>query len=328
MTSKKIILLTFSIIFLISCEKAPVDESVVANLDQAAISSIAFDNSNTMWVGTDAGLFKSVSGGYKNIYFEASKKINTLRFEKTSNVLWIGTNSGLSKLTNVSNTSEIAEKILSSNLNCDTIKSIFVDSISAQWFGTSKGLNRFFTNNWQKSSFKKNASGTISAAAFEKIGVNSIASWDGDYYIATDGKYLYRCSGWDETVDAFTGATTCQAPWNGSSITDTMNVVFVDSKNRQWMAGNNGIQSHTDHNSKANITTYDVELVNLRVHAVAEAPNGDIWIGTENGISIFNGTNWTTSNAVLPNKFVTAIAFESTGKAWIGTKKGLISIKL
>src|ERR1035437_3321511 len=159
MKSKKIIFFTLSVIFLISCEKAPVDESVVANLNQAAISSIAFDKSNTMWVGTDAGLFKSVSGGYKNIYFDASKKINTLRFEKTTNVLWIGTNSGLSKLTNVSNAGEISEKILSSNLNCDTVKSIFIDSILSQWFGTSKGLNRFFTNNWQKSNFKKNASG-------------------------------------------------------------------------------------------------------------------------------------------------------------------------
>jgi len=328
MKSKKVFLFTLSTIFLISCEKTPVNQPAVANLDQAAISSIAFDNSNTMWIGTDAGLFKSVSGGYENIYFDASKKINTLKFEKTTNVLWVGTNSGLSKLTNVSNTGEIAEKIVSSNLNCDTVRSIYIDSISSQWFGTSKGLNRFFTSNWQKSNFKKNASGTISAAKFEKIGVNSIASWDGDYYIATDGQFLYRCSGWDETVDAFTGATSCQAPWNGSSLTDTMNVVFVDSKNRQWMAGNNGIQSHTGHNPKENITTYDVELVNLRVHAVAEAPNGNIWIGTENGISIFNGTTWTTSNAVLPNKFVSAIAFDSTGKAWIGTKKGLISIKL
>jgi len=326
MKALKIILFTLSVMFLFSCEKTQNDESVIANLDQVAISSIVFDDTNTMWIGTDAGLFKSVSGGYKNIYFDALKKINTLKFEKTTNVLWIGTNSGLSKLTNVSNTGEIAEKILSSNLNCDTIRSIYCDSISAQWFGTSKGLNRFFTNNWQKSNFKKNASGTISAAKFEKIGVNSIASWDGDYYFATDGQFLYRCSGWDETVDAFTGATSCQEPWNGSALTDTMNVVFVDSKNRQWMGGNNGIQSHTGHDPKANITTYDVELANLRVHAVAEAPNGDIWIGTENGISIFNGTSWTTSNAVLPNNFVTAIAFDSTGKAWIGTKKGLTSI--
>jgi len=329
MKTKKNIILASFIILLVSCSVNQPDAEIV-NLDQASISSIAFDNTNSMWVGTSTGLYKSISGGFENLYFDNSKQINTLKYDNATNVLWIGTNNGLSKLINLGKSNETSEKILSTNLSSDIIQSIYIDANSANWVGGQIGLSRNFNDVWQKSNFKKNKNGTISPLSSEAIGINSIASWDGDYYIATNGRYLVRCSGWDETVDAFSGATTCQAPWNGGSISDTMNVVFVDSKQNQWMAGNNGIQMHTGHDSKANITEYNNGnenlFDNLRVHAIAEAPNGNIWIGTENGIYIFNSTMWTKSTATLPNQFVTAIAFDSTGKAWIGTKKGITSI--
>jgi ligand-binding sensor domain-containing protein len=92
------------------------------------------------------------------------------------------------------------------------------------------------------------------------------------------------------------------------------------------MGGPYGIQWHPDVNIKMDGNYYD-QLPSIRVRAIAEAPNGNIWVGTENGIAIFNNSDWSNSSAVLPDPFVTAIAFDKAGTAWVGTKKGLVSIK-
>ncbi len=93
------------------------------------------------------------------------------------------------------------------------------------------------------------------------------------------------------------------------------------------MGGTNGVQYHTGHDSKQNITPFLSDLPNPRVHAIAEAKDGKIWVGTENGIAIYDGTNWTTMTAGLANLFITAIAFDSNGSAWVGTQKGLYTVK-
>jgi hypothetical protein len=161
----------------------------------------------------------------------------------------------------------------------------------------------------------------------ENASINSIASWDGDYYFATNLYGLYRTWGYKDSVDAFTGASQWGAPYNGAAAADTMFVVFVDSKGSQWMGGINGLQIHMGHNSLINIQQYTDVLPNPRVHAVAEAPNGNIWVGTENGITIFNGSTWANNTHSLPDPFITAIAFDADGSAWVGTKKGLVNIK-
>jgi ligand-binding sensor domain-containing protein len=162
---------------------------------------------------------------------------------------------------------------------------------------------------------------------FENTGINSISGWDGDYYFATNSYGLYRAFGFKDSIDAFTGATQWASPFNGNAATDTMFVVFVDSKGRQWMGGTNGVQFHTGHDSHKNNTAFSSELPNLYVHAIAEAPDGKIWVGTEHGLAKYDGSNWTTVTTGLPDLFITAIAFDKDGSAWVGTKKGLVNIK-
>src|ERR1051326_7922192 len=52
---------------------------------------------------------------------------------------------------------------------------------------------------------------------------------------------------------------------------------------------------------------------------------GKKWVGTDNGLAVYNDTNWTiynTSNSGLPNNSVRAIAFDDSDHAWIGTYFG------
>jgi hypothetical protein len=319
---KNIVLFSLILTTLFSCKD---DEEVTTNLNKYAISALAFDNSGLLWVGSDIGLFISVPTGFQLVNLKNDAPVTALEFDEANNILWVGTMNGLSKLS-LSGNGFRSDTIPSGKLSNQNISSAYVDSNSVTWFGTAFGITRNNSDKWQKDKFKKNVSGTISAAAFENIGVNSIAAWDGDYFFATNGNSVYKASIWNETINAFSGASQLLNPYNGFALTDTMYVVFIDSKGQQWMGGRSGIQVHTGHDPKSdNISFYD-ELVNPVIHCVAEAPDGKIWVGTENGISIYDGSTWTASEAVLPNNFVTAIAFDKDGKAWVGTKKGVVSL--
>lgn len=320
-----LIYIAFFLILFYSCKKDDDFKPIsVQNLDNYSISSITFDMNNDLWIGTDTGLFKSSTSGYELIDIGTSNQITTLAFEKDNNSLWIGTTDGIYQL-NASNSDYIIVPVAIDKLSNITIQSAYIDDYSVKWFGTETGFTRNTDDKWQKDQFKINALGAVTNLQFHDFAVNSIAVYDGDYFFATAGNKLWRATGWDSSVDAFTGATMWDTPYNGFGITDTMYVVFIDSQGVQWFGGKDGVQVHVGHEPVVDNYSYKEELIDLNVHCIAEAPNSDIWCGTENGISIFNGTSWKTSSAVLANNFVTTILFDGN-KAWIGTKKGLFSI--
>ena len=299
---------------------------VVSNLNTYSISAIVVDKSNTKWIGTSNGLYKSVEGGYSLEDISIPGEVNCVYFEGASNTLWVGTNKGMAKV--AINASGISSTVINStNLSNDTVLTAYVDSSSRRWFGTADDFTLNINTTWKKAKFCYNLLNNLVSLEFEGTSINSIASWNGDYYFATNTFGLYRARNYNDTVDAFTGATQWSTPYNGTAAVDTMFTVFVDSKGRIWMGGTNGVQYHTGHDSKQNITPFLSDLPNPRVHAIAEATDGKIWVGTENGIAIYDGTNWTTMTAGLANLFITAIAFDSNGSAWVGTQKGLYTVK-
>lgn len=295
---------------------------IIPKLYKKSVSSIVVDNSNIMWIGTDSGLYKGIDTTFSKVDIAIIGAISSLSYDKSSNTLWIGSISGLFKGSIDGSTLTITT-ISTNKLSSSSILTTYIDSSQRNWFGTSVGFTLNYKDYWKNDTFRVNTLGHVFPMSIEGTSINSIASWDGDYYFATNTSSLYRAYNFVDSVDAFSGATQWESAENGKAISPTMYVVFVDSKGRQWMGGTNGIQAHTGHNSKTNAVVYQDELPDLNVHAVAEAPNGDIWVGTEKGIAIFNGTSWTTKTTNLANLFVTAIAFNKDGNAWIGTKKGL-----
>jgi len=62
------------------------------------------------------------------------------------------------------------------------------------------------------------------------------------------------------------------------------------------------------------------------VQAMAMDGEGNMWFGTNRGVSVFDGENWTTydtSNSELVWKSVSAIAIDAQGNKWFGTKWGV-----
>lgn len=67
-------------------------------------------------------------------------------------------------------------------------------------------------------------------------------------------------------------------------------------------------------------------LPNNTVRALAVAPNGDAWVGTEFGLCRYDGSLWQvfqTGSSGLPDNDIRALTVDDTGSVWIGTLNGL-----
>ncbi|MFA9390378.1 MAG: two-component regulator propeller domain-containing protein [Prolixibacteraceae bacterium] len=323
-------LFLFTTLFLVvfySCKPDDViisSSKIVDNLDNYAISALAFDQSQTLWIACDTGLFKAINNGYELFDLGVSDPVTALAYENSANTMWVGTTAGLYQL-KLGEADTTAIAISTDLVSNSSILSAYADENSTRWFGTEYGFTRSSGDTWQKDNFKQNATGAITSLPFHDFGINSIGIWDGDYFFATAGNKLWRTFEWKESVDAFTGATQWDSPYNGTAISDTMYVVFIDSQGVQWFGGKKGVQIHVGHDPKTNNYMFREELVNPNVRCIAEAPNGEIWCGTEDGISIYDGESWSALTTTFPNNFITSISFDGN-KVWVGTKKGLFEI--
>lgn len=304
----------------------PPKKEVIAEID-TLVYAIAVDQYNTKWVATEKGLYKSVPEGYELQDLEISGPVYSLFYETAGNILWIGSGSGLLKAT-IEGDSLTDSSIDIEKLSNPVVLAYYVDQDSRRWFGTENGISLNKGDTWKNENFRVNAESNLFPMAPENFPVNSIASINGDYFFATSGARLYRAFGYDASVDAFAGATQWSIPYNGFSVTDTMFVVFIDNEGKKWMGGKEGIQVHVgdDPKDQGSFTYYYDELPDYYVMAINQDTDGDIWVGTRNGLTVFNGTDWNLVSG-LPDPYVTSIAYDSNGSAWIGTKKGLVNIQ-
>jgi ligand-binding sensor domain-containing protein len=85
-----------------------------------------------------------------------------------------------------------------------------------------------------------------------------------------------------------------------------------------------GLVSQSDIN-KWRYFTKNQGLASNYVNAIFEDSKGNVWIGTPQGLSVYNGsafTNYTTSDGLLDNN-IYAIAEDKDGAIWVGTGNGL-----
>lgn len=322
--NKYLLVLTLGLLFW-SCDKDDL-ENVVESID-TKVNALTIDHQNTLWIGTDAGLYKSVETGFLPVTMPVSGSIMALHYNKTDKRLWIGTNTGLFK-TDVSDKALEVETVNAEFLSNPSVLSFYFDASGKNWIASAKGVTLNEEALWKKENFRVNAKGDLFKATFENFPVNSITSHNGEYYIATSGAKLYRAFEYNESVDAFTGATQWDFPYNGFAITDTMYVVMIDKDGQKWMGGKEGIQVHVGDDPKdmGAFTYYYDELPDPYVMAIQQGPDGKIWTGTRKGLAVFDGTNWETITTGLPGLNITAIAIDKDGIVWIGTDKGLGSV--
>jgi Tol biopolymer transport system component len=152
-------------------------------------------------------------------------------------------------------------------------------------------------------------------------------SWTGD--VATTGNVNAA-----STTIAMNGDYSITAnfkikgvPMEWAVYTSGANVnAIVDDGGYLWVGSYGGL-------ARLNKTTGDMTHYNTAnsglpdnmISSIAKDIDGDLWIGTDNGLAKFDGTNWIgydRNNSPLPRNDISCLAIDAEGNKWIGVFMG------
>ncbi len=304
------------------------DRSVDLNkLDKLNVKAITKSSDGTLWIGTDNGLYFSNNVNGKLFL----KKYSTLSSENiwsltagNSNDLWIGTyGSGLFHLnykTNQLTGHDILLGVIKSTSR-NFVKSVFKDDKNNLWIGY-----------WGVGLAKLNLStGKVQNWLHQKDNMNSL-SHDDVWTIFQDSKkriWIGTNGGGLNLYDESNGGKFSHYSFKeGSKNSLSSNSVYsiVESKNKNfgnnntilWIGTSNGLNKLVINNSDSkNISQSDVKvtyyttkdgLTDNSIRSIVEDENGNLWLGTSSGITLFDlskntFTNFSTSDGVIGTDF-------------------------
>lgn len=262
---------------------------------QNNVKAIVVDNSDDVWAGTKAGLFKlnkSANVWEPILDKENQGPINDL-FIDSNGLLWIAAWNGLFVINNskAKKVSEITDPIgVVSEVN---------GSIIAMG---PEGLWTKENENWKKEKI-----------SYSKAVRKLLADGNNGYYLAT-GKGLYHKN--RDQIKLFQK--------EDEILTDNVSGLAYTNDGELWVGGLGGISVYKNDEW---IKTYTPKegLPTIRIRSVKKAPDGIMWVGTALGVTRFNGKTWSLrhSRRWLLSDDVRDIAFDSKGNGWIATGKGV-----
>lgn len=251
-------------------------------------------------------------------------------------------------------------------LSSNVVNTIHKDSFGYMWFGSDDGLNRF--DGQQFTVYRQKGDDSTSIASNEILAIHEDRSrnlWIGtgsglvlynrkmDSFknyretrtmaitsISSDGNGNLWVAGYGGLY-ILSAKTGLIAPINLKRKEDreairsqTIMSMFRDRHNRMWLGTRRGLYLYQPRGGVLVRFLNSDESSSLSgnsVYAISEDVKGNIWVGTDNGLSVLkvNGkefVNYRHSSSdknSLSSNLVYAIAPERDGKLWIGTENGL-----
>ena len=100
--------------------------------------------------------------------------------------------------------------------------------------------------------------------------------------------------------------------------------MFEDSKDRLWFAGFDNGASVLDDGAMRTFNATN-SVIEDRVTSFLETTSGDIWLGNEDGVAIWDDTTWSTlemSELPVGATHVSTLFRDSSDRIWVGTWGG------
>lgn len=322
---KKKILLTVLISILVTSNASALElitnyTRVNDGLVSDVITSISMDPSGSVWVGTNLGLSRFDGIEWKsyrksnsdlpseyincimpdsdgNIYFGTELGIaifDSPKWKSVSSVefpspviehmfldeyddIWLATGGGLAKYHNDSVVETFT--ISNSDIPDDFVKQIELDSCGYFWLATAHGVSRFDRHNF----VNYNATGHnlpdnyINSIAVEALTeAESCDTADDIIWIATDDGVGRKYNDlWEIIVPSITGETLLDR---------VVKYVIVDYDNNKWFATASGV-SELKNDLSWESYTEQIGLVDDTCNTLALDNSGNIWVGTDAGLS-------------------------------------------
>lgn len=196
------------------------------------------------------------------------------------------------------------------------IQALFADRQCALWIGTNAGLARWINGKLERLP----VTDPLAAASILAL----MEDREGNLWIGTetDGLHILR----DERFRTF-------GTRDGLS-SDRVTAVVTDESGALWVGtqedGLNVLRPSIDSsglgkNSKVRTYSVDTGLASNVILSLAAAPNGDLWVGTPDGLNRIHSNRidtFTSANG-LPDDFIRSLLVDNDGSLWLGTRHGL-----
>lgn len=290
-----------------------------SGLPHQQIESMAFDHDGLLWVGTRNGLAKydgySFVAYYNNPQDSTSIPHNFIRkiFVDSDNTVWIGTDKGLCRYQratddfihyelNGTSVSQIAETS-NGNLVCGGMNLFLKKKSDTRFHQVSRQIESYIT------------------------GLN--VSPDNRIYISTN--HVLSCFSSDTNAETILDPSLYSDFLSGF---DAIAPIFFDKSGLLWI-GRDGKGVMTLNLENGEKTVYEASrLSDGTVRTIAEDHSGNIWLGTEKGITVINKATQEiqkiaqrfSSTRSLSDNAIYCIVPDIHDNIWIGTYFGGINV--
>ena len=296
--------------------------SVKDGLSQLNVSCIIQDDMGLIWLGTRYGLNRYNGGTFEHYFhYDNDEKslsdnyINCMIVDGDRNI-WIGTENGLNRLGK--DRRFFSRYYLPNNANRrSTIISLYLDRDSVIWVGTDVGLYQISRESEELEKFD--------VPSLRNDSVTAINENDGILYVGTrqHGLIIYNLT--KGKVEKTVSSNSADILIPSNYVKD----IYIDKNGNAWIGTeNDGIFILPRDGSEP--ATYSIAngLSNNMVRCIRESPNGEIWVGTFDGLNIINPVTRKVTiygsgvPGLLSNQSVYSICFDNMQTVWIGTFSG------
>ncbi|MDR1585117.1 MAG: response regulator [Prevotellaceae bacterium] len=280
------------------------------------LNYIFFEDSNTLLLATTKGILRFDTTGNKTALLDIAQGIDVYHICKEQDIYYVSTKEGLYLARLPDRDSAVAVNHL--------LKGVFVNRVYYDtkyrlfWVGTfSDGIYVFPK---QAAELLTRLRTTVNKPVRAIISYN-----ERQLAVGVDGEGVLLFNRQTQQVEkAFAQIENEANSLSGNSVYD----LLLDDKNLLWVATYHNGVSYTDR-SKLKFGSFVHEkrnensIVGNYVNAVIEDRDGDLWFGTNNGISLFarktgKWTHFFRKNSSTNGNVILTLCEDSRGKIWAG----------
>ena len=294
-------------------------ENVSDNFDlkTANVGTIYQDRSRNLWVGCNKrGLFQIRLGHgafttwrFSSQGYSMGSSVSSIAPADNGDVLCVVQKSGIWRF---DQNGRIKGRLRSP----DAPIVLFRDRRGRYWLGTENSLYEY----------NPTTETSVLTIRDEGWGVNCISDDnDGCLFLANDGKGLTIYDTKTRHSRSFSMYQTDEE--NGTLINNWIRALYYDSKGLLWIGTVGGLGCMSPHDNNFKPLGWDVMFKDSQCYSLLEMPDGNMLIGTELGLYIFNRLSGEFSLFAdakeMQNKSINSIVTDHAGDLWMSTSDGI-----